>query len=90
MKKIVYFILIALIGYSCNQFNGNSEGSYQGATVVQGLGTVSVSTDGTFGTKNANKIERQLNREAKKLYPESTGIANIRYEGDRAYADVVK
>lgn len=90
MKTAIYIFVIILIGYSCNQINGNNEGSYQGAAVVQGLGTVSVSVEGTFGTKNANKIERQLRREAKKLYPESTGIANIRYDGDMAYADVVR
>ena len=52
-------------------------------------GTVSVSTKGFFGTKNAQRIERQLQKEAKKLYPNNAGITNVRYEGNNAFADVM-
>ncbi|WP_222166869.1 hypothetical protein [Edaphocola aurantiacus] len=53
------------------------------------IGTVSVSTKGFFGTKNAHRIERQLRKEAEKLYPNNAGITNVRYEGNSAFADVL-
>lgn len=53
------------------------------------LGTVAVSTKGFLGTKSRDRIIKQLEKKARKLYPGYSRLENTRYEGDNATADVM-
>lgn len=87
--------LILLLGltttvYSCNRIKEPHIVLSHKVAAGQTLGTVSVSIYNTVGLKNEQSIARQLGFEARKLYPRSSAIANIRYDKSIAYADVVK
>lgn len=75
--------------YDNRTYENVSSSASSGATSVRVLGTVSISTDGTFGTRTSNGIERRLRKEAKRLYG-TASITNIRYEGNAAFADVIR
>lgn len=53
------------------------------------LGTVAVSTKAFLGTKSRDRIIKQLEKKARKLYPGYSRLENTRYEGDNATADVM-
>ncbi|WP_124636223.1 hypothetical protein [Taibaiella sp. KBW10] len=94
MRKILWLLCLSSGIWSCNEdierHPKNDEGSYERVSRVMVMGTVAISTEGASGVGNENKIARQLRKAALKLYPESTGITNIRIDGTQAFADVIR
>lgn len=88
--SLIFLLVLTNAVYSCNRIKEPYIVLSHEVAAGQTLGTVSVSIYGTLGLKNEESIARQLGFEARKLYPGSSAIANIRYDKNIAYADVVK
>lgn len=88
--RVIGWILLTIFVGSCNQINGSSSYLYRDAAIVsRALGTVSVSIYSSIGVKSPRKIRSQLIAKARKLFPQSKGIINIRYDRYAAYAEVI-
>lgn len=81
---------IATAAYSCSRIKEPHIASSHSRVPGKTLGTVSVSIYNSLGIKDEERIVRQLESEAQKLYPGSSAITNIRYDKSIAYADVIR
>lgn len=88
--SLVFLLGLTVALYACSRIKQPHAVLSHKVPVAQTLGTVSVSIYSTLGLKDEESIVRQLGFEARKLYPGSSAIANIRYNKSIAYADVVK
>lgn len=86
----VFIWAISTVTYSCSRIKEPHIASSDSMAPGKTLGTVSVSIYNTLGVKDEERIARQLEAEAQKLYPGSSAIMNIRYDKSIAYADVIK
>lgn len=53
------------------------------------VGIVQTSTEGFLGTKNRDRVIKQLEKKARKLHPGYSRLENFRYDGETAIADVM-
>ncbi len=88
--SLVFICAITSVAYSCSRIKEPHITSSPRTVAGKTLGTVSVSIYNTLGVKDEERIARQLESEAQKLYPGSSAITNIRYDKSSAYADVIK
>lgn len=86
----VFICGITTVVYSCSRIKEPHFASSRSMVPGKTLGTVSVSIYNSLGIKDEERIVRQLESEAQKLYPGSSAITNIRYDKSIAYADVIR
>lgn len=88
--SLLFILVLSVLLYSCSRVKEQNIVAPANVVAGQALGTVSISIYNTLGIKDEERIARQLELEAQKIYPGSRAIINIRYGKSTAYADVIE